>query len=73
MAGEVKILVSGDGSNFEEAACWKRNQRQDVAFSETILFHKPTHVKAMALVDFIRVYWQLQVMFYELDLNESYY
>lgn len=49
-AGEVKVLVSGDGGNFEEAACWKQSQRQDVAYSETIFFQKPTNVKAPVLV-----------------------
>lgn len=48
--GEVKVLVSGDGGNFEEAACWKQSQRQDVAYSETIFFQKPTNVKALTIL-----------------------
>ena len=44
--GEVKVLVSGDGGNFEEAACWKQSIRQDVAYTETIFFNAPTNTKA---------------------------
>jgi len=48
--GEVKVLVSGDGGNFEEAACWKQSIRQDVAYTETIFFNAPTNTKAVKLL-----------------------
>ena len=45
--GEVKILTSSDGSNFEEAACWKSNTRSEVSFTESLMFEAPIHVKAI--------------------------
>ena len=48
--GEVKILTSSDGANFEEAKCWQSNTRAEVAFDESFMFDAPRHVKAVSIV-----------------------
>ena len=47
--GEVKILTSSDGSNFEEAKCWQSSTRSEVAFEESFMFDTPRNVKAVAI------------------------
>lgn len=47
--GEVKILTSSDGANFEEAKCWQSSTRTEVAFEESFMFDAPRHVKAVAI------------------------
>ena len=47
--GEVKILTSSDGSNFEEAKCWQSATRSEVAYAETIMFDSPLPVKAITI------------------------
>ena len=47
--GEFKVLVSSDGSNFEEAKCWQPAARGEVAYAESIMFDVPTTVKAVAI------------------------
>ena len=45
--GEVRVLTSGDGANFEEALCWKSSTRAEVSFVEYLMFDGPAHVKAV--------------------------
>jgi hypothetical protein len=47
--GEVKILTSSDGANFEEAKCWQSSTRTEVAFEESFMFDAPRNVKAVAI------------------------
>ena len=47
--GDVKILTSSDGSNFEEAKCWQTNTRTEVAFEESFMFAAPRTVKAVTI------------------------
>ena len=47
--GEVKILTSSDGSNFEEAKCWQPAARSEVAYAESIMFDTPLPVKAITI------------------------
>ena len=47
--GEVKILTSSDGANFEEAKCWQSSTRAEVAFEESFMFDAPRNVKAVAI------------------------
>ena len=48
--GEVQILVSSDGGNFEEASCWRAATRNEVAYRETIMFERVQNVKAVSIV-----------------------
>ena len=48
--GEVQILVSSDGGNFEEASCWRAATRSEVAYRETIMFGSEQKVKAVSIV-----------------------
>merc|ERR1712190_13326 len=45
--GEFKILLSSDGANFAEAACWRPAARGDVAYSEYVMLDAPAAVQAM--------------------------
>lgn len=47
--GEVKILTSSDGANFEEAKCWQSSTRAEVAYVETFMFDTPLNVKAVTI------------------------
>ena len=47
--GEVKILTSSDGANFEEAQCWQPSSRAEVAYVESFMFDAPLNVKAVAI------------------------
>lgn len=47
--GEVKILTSSDGANFEEAKCWQPSTRAEVAYVETFMFDSPVNVKAVTI------------------------
>ena len=47
--GEVKILTSSDGANFEEARCWQPASRTEVAYVESFLFDVPKNVKAVTI------------------------
>jgi hypothetical protein len=48
--GEIKILTSSDGANFEEAKCWQSNTRAEVAFDEAFMFDVPRHVEAVSIL-----------------------
>ena len=37
---EVRVLTSPDGSNFEEALCWKATGKDGESFTETLLFSR---------------------------------
>ena len=47
--GEVKVLTSSDGANFEEAKCWQSSTRTEVAFEESFMFDAPRNVKAVSI------------------------
>jgi len=47
--GEVKILTSSDGSNFDEVKFWQSSARAEVAFEETLMFPTPQSVKAVTI------------------------
>jgi len=47
--GEVKVLTSSDGSNFEEAKCWQPSTRSEAAFEQTFMFDAPRNVKAVTM------------------------
>lgn len=47
--GEVKILTSSDGANYEEARCWQPASRTEVAYVESFLFDVPKNVKAVTI------------------------
>ena len=47
--GEVKVLTSSDGANFEEARCWQSSTRGEVAFEESFMFDAPRSVKAVSI------------------------
>ena len=44
------MLVSSDGGNFEEAACWRASSRSEVSYEETVLFKDVRSVKALTVV-----------------------
>lgn len=48
--GEVKVLTSSDGANFEEARCWQTSTRAEVAFEESFMFDTARSVKAVSIV-----------------------
>lgn len=47
--GEVKVLTSSDGANFEEVKCWQSSSRKEVAFDESFMFDAPQNVKAVTI------------------------
>ena len=46
----MKVLVSGDMSNFEEALCWTVSSRSEVSYEQTLMFDAPINVKAVTVV-----------------------
>lgn len=48
--GEFKVLVSNDGGNFEEAACWRSTTRSEVSYSESVMFDTALTVKSLTVV-----------------------
>ena len=44
------MLVSKDGGNFEEAACWRTSSRGEVSYEETVMFKGVESVKAVSIV-----------------------
>ena len=47
--GEVKILTSSDGANFEEAKCWQSSTRPEAAYEESFMFDAPRNIKAVTV------------------------
>lgn len=47
--GERKLLISGDGGNFAEAACWSSPSRSEVAYEEVVMFESPLNVKSLTI------------------------
>jgi len=47
---EVKVLVSGDGGNFEEAAGWRKNARPEPSFEEAVMFTEAVPAKAVTIL-----------------------
>ena len=48
--GEVKVLTSADGGNFEEVVPWRRSTRGDAAYVETFMFAEPRNVMAVSVL-----------------------
>lgn len=47
--GEVKVLTSADGGNFEEVVPWRRSTKGDAAYVETLMFAEPRNVMAVSV------------------------
>jgi len=47
--GEVKILTSPDGANFEEARCWTPSSRDGVAYEESVMFESVRNIRAVTI------------------------
>ena len=45
-APAVKVLTSSDGGNFQESAGWRKLERTEPSFEDTVLFSMPVTVKA---------------------------
>ena len=48
--GEVQVLVSNNGGNFEEASSWRAASRSEVSYRETFMFERSQNVKAVSIV-----------------------
>ena len=48
--GQIKVLTSADGANFEEASGWKRSARSETSYEENVMFASPQTVKAVTIV-----------------------
>ena len=48
--GEVKVLASADGGNFEEVVPWRRSTKGDAAYVETLMFDEPRNVMAVSVL-----------------------
>ena len=48
--GEVKVLTSSDGGNFEESVGWRKLSRPEPSFEDTILFPEPVAAKAVKVL-----------------------
>ena len=48
--GEVKVLTSADGGNFEEVVPWRRSTRGDAAYVETFMFAEPRNAMAVSVL-----------------------
>jgi hypothetical protein len=46
---EVRVLTSPDGSNFEEALCWKPTGKDAESFTETLLFSRDMRAKVVSI------------------------
>ena len=44
------MLVSADGGNFVEAACWRSASRSEVSYEDVIMFETPQMVKSLTIV-----------------------
>ena len=55
--GEFKVLSSGDGGNFEEAASWRSATRSEVSYLETVMFDHTINVKSLSLVMKAPMHW----------------
>eukprot|EP00930_Biecheleria_cincta_P101144 TRINITY_DN9277_c0_g1_i2.p1 TRINITY_DN9277_c0_g1~~TRINITY_DN9277_c0_g1_i2.p1 ORF type:complete len:386 (+),score=95.00 TRINITY_DN9277_c0_g1_i2:60-1217(+) len=47
---EVKVLVSADGGNFEEAAGWRTNVRTEPSFEQAVMFAEVVSAKAVTIL-----------------------
>ena len=43
-------MISADGGNFQEAVCWRSTMRQEVSYSETLMFDSARSVQALSVV-----------------------
>ena len=48
--GEVKVLASADGGNFEEVVPWRRSTQGNAAYVETLMFAEPRNVLVVSVV-----------------------
>jgi len=47
---EVQVLVSADGMNFAQAACWRSTSQKEVSFVEHIMFDRVVEARAVTVV-----------------------
>merc|ERR1712110_762176 len=47
---QVAVLVSADGVNFAQAACWRSTSQQDASFVEKIMFDRAVRARAVSLL-----------------------
>lgn len=48
--GQIKVLISADGANFEEASGWKSSARSETSYEENVMFASAQSVKAVTIV-----------------------
>ena len=49
-SGEVKVLASSDGANFEEVKCWQSSSRKEVAFDESFMFDEESQSSSELII-----------------------
>jgi len=47
---EVQVLVSADGANFVEAACWRSTTQKEASYIEHIMFDRPLTAQTVSIV-----------------------
>lgn len=48
--GQFKLLTSADGTNFQEAACWRGPSQAEASFAESVMFPEAVSASAVAIV-----------------------
>ena len=48
--GEIKVLTSADGGNFQESVGWSKLSRSEPSFEDTVLFPEPVAAKAVKVL-----------------------
>ena len=48
--GEIKVLTSADGGNFQESVGWSKLSRSEPSFEDTVLFPQPATAKAVKVL-----------------------
>ncbi|CAE7354146.1 unnamed protein product, partial [Symbiodinium sp. CCMP2592] len=48
--GEIKVLTSADGGNFQESVGWSKLSRSEPSFEDTVLFPEPVTAKAVKVL-----------------------
>ena len=48
--GEIKVLTSADGGNFQESVGWSQLSRSEPSFEDTVLFPEPVAAKAVKVL-----------------------
>ena len=48
--GEIKVLTSADGGNFQESVGWSKLSRSEPSFEDTVVFPEPVAAKAVKVL-----------------------